>query len=40
MLTPAGPDHAQITATSGCRYFDAVYNTIFDEKAEPAQNER
>ena len=38
MLTPAGPDHAQIAAASGILdYFDAVYEHHFDEKAEPAQ---
>jgi len=38
MLTPAGPDHAQIAAASGILdYFDAVYAHHFNEKAEPAQ---
>lgn len=38
MLTPAGPDHAQIAAASGILdYFDAVYEHHFNEKAEPAQ---
>lgn len=38
MLTPAGPDHAQIAASSGIiDYFDAVYDHHFDEKAAPAQ---
>ena len=41
MLTPAGPDHAQIAAASGILdYFDAVYKHHFDEKAEPAQKNR
>jgi len=38
MLTPAGPDHAQIAAASGIvDYLDAVYEHHFDEKATPAQ---
>ena len=38
MLTPAGPDHAQIAAASGILdYFDAVYKHHFDAKAAPAQ---
>ena len=38
MLTPAGPDHAQIAAASGIlEYFDAVYEHHFDTKAAPAQ---
>jgi selenocysteine lyase/cysteine desulfurase len=38
MLTPAGPDHAQIAAASGILdYFDAVYEHHFDTKAEPAE---
>jgi selenocysteine lyase/cysteine desulfurase len=38
MLTPAGPDHAQIAAASGILdYFDAVYEHHFDTEAEPAQ---
>lgn len=41
MLTPAGPDHAQIAAASGILdYFDAVYEHHFDEKAEPVQKNR
>jgi selenocysteine lyase/cysteine desulfurase len=37
MLTPAGPDHAQIAAASGILdYFDAVYQHHFDE-ATPAE---
>ncbi len=38
MLTPAGPDHAQIASASGILdYFDAVYEHHFDREAEPAQ---
>ena len=38
ILTPAGPDHAQIAAASGILdYFDAVYEHHFDTEAEPAQ---
>jgi selenocysteine lyase/cysteine desulfurase len=38
MLTPAGPDHAQIASASGVLdYFDAVYNHHFDKKVEPSQ---
>jgi selenocysteine lyase/cysteine desulfurase len=38
MLTPAGPDHAQIAAASGILdYFDAVYEHHFDTEAEPTQ---
>lgn len=34
MLTPAGPDHAQIAAASGILdYFDAVYEHHFDSEA-------
>ena len=41
MLTPAGPDHAQIAAASGILdYFDAVYEHHFDEKAPPAKRNR
>lgn len=41
MLTPAGPDHAQIAAASGILdYFDAVYEHHFDEEADPAQRSR
>lgn len=36
MLTPAGPDHAQIAAASGIiDYFDAVYEHHFDQDASP-----
>lgn len=35
MLTPAGPDHAQIAASSGIiDYFDAVYEHHFDKIAQ------
>ncbi|MEL4456385.1 aminotransferase class V-fold PLP-dependent enzyme [Lutimonas vermicola] len=38
MLTPAGPDHAQIAAASGILdYFDAVYQHHFNEEATPAK---
>lgn len=38
MLTPAGPDHAQIGATSGILdYFDAVYRHHFTVEASPAE---
>ena len=38
ILTPAGPDHAQIAAASGILdYFDAVYEHHFDTEAKPAQ---
>ena len=38
MLTPAGPDHAQIAAASGILdYFDAVYAHHCEEEALPAQ---
>jgi len=41
MLTPAGPDHAQIAAASGIiDYFDAVYTHHFSEDAEPIQRNR
>jgi selenocysteine lyase/cysteine desulfurase len=41
MLTPAGPDHAQIASASGILdYFDAVYEHHFDREAEPAQRNR
>ncbi len=36
MITPAGPDHAQIGAASGIiEYFDAVYDYHFKEKVPP-----
>ena len=41
MLTPAGPDHAQIAAASGILdYFDAVYQHHFTENATPAQKNK
>lgn len=41
MLTPAGPDHAQIAAASGILdYFDAVYKHHFNEEAKPAQRNK
>jgi len=41
MLTPAGPDHAQIAAASGILdYFDAVYEHHFKEDAAPAERNR
>ena len=37
MLTPAGPDHAQIASASGILdYFDAVYGHHFDAKVSPS----
>ena len=41
MLTPAGPDHAQIAAASGViDYFDEVYNHHFRKTAPPADRSR
>jgi len=41
MLTPAGPDHAQIASASGIiDYFDAVYEHHFEEEAEPAERNK
>ena len=38
MLTPAGPDHAQIASASGVLdYFDAVYEHHFDSDTETAK---
>jgi len=38
MLTPAGPDHAQIAAASGIiDYFDKIYSHHFEEEVSPAQ---
>ncbi len=38
MLTPAGPDHAQIGAACGILdYFDAVYEHHFDQEANASQ---
>jgi len=41
MLTPAGPDHAQIGAASGVLdYFDTVYEHHFNEEANPTQRNK
>jgi len=41
MLTPAGPDHAQIGAASGIiDYFDALYNHHFNKEANPVQRSK
>ena len=41
MLTPAGPDHAQIASASGIiDYFDAVYEHHFNDDAEAAEKSR
>ncbi len=41
MLTPAGPDHAQIASASGILdYFDAVYTHHFTKEATPAQRNK
>ena len=41
MLTPAGPDHAQIAAASGILdYFDAIYEHHFDVEATPAEKNK
>jgi len=41
MLTPSGPDHAQIAAANGILdYFDAIYDHHFDTKVEPAERSR
>ena len=41
MITPAGPDHAQIASVSGILdYFDSVYEHHFDAPAEPAERSR
>ena len=38
MLTPAGPDHAQIAAASGILdYFDVVYKHHFNTEVEPSK---
>ncbi|MGI9547937.1 MAG: aminotransferase class V-fold PLP-dependent enzyme, partial [Flavobacteriaceae bacterium] len=38
MITPAGPDHAQIGSVCGILdYFDAVYNHHFNEEGTPAE---
>jgi selenocysteine lyase/cysteine desulfurase len=41
MLTPAGPDHAQIASASGViDYFDALYEHHFDKDATPAERNK
>ena len=41
MLTPAGPDHAQIAAVAGVAdYLDALYAHHFDEPADSAEKGR
>ncbi|MBN2614766.1 MAG: aminotransferase class V-fold PLP-dependent enzyme [Bacteroidales bacterium] len=41
MLTPAGPDHAQIAAVSGILdYFDALYDHHFDTEASPHERNK
>lgn len=41
MITPAGPDHAQIATINGILdYFDVVYKYHFKEEAGPAQRNR
>ncbi len=41
MITPAGPDHAQIASVSGILdYFDAVYEHHFDDKPSQAEKNR
>jgi selenocysteine lyase/cysteine desulfurase len=41
MITPAGPDHAQIAAASGILdYFDAIYEHHFDSPESPAERNR
>ncbi|TFG75322.1 MAG: aminotransferase class V-fold PLP-dependent enzyme [Flavobacteriales bacterium] len=41
MITPAGPDHAQIGAVSGILdYFDAVYAHHFEGQAPPSERNR
>ena len=41
MLTPAGPDHAQIAAASGILdYFDTVYQHHFDKEAKPSERNK
>lgn len=38
MLTPAGPDHAQIASANGIlEYFDIIYKHHFDKEARPSQ---
>ncbi len=41
ILSPAGPDHAQIASSSGILdYFDLVYKHHFNEEVEPAQRNK
>jgi selenocysteine lyase/cysteine desulfurase len=41
MLTPAGPDHAQIASASGIiDYFDAVYSHHFNDEVAPSERNR
>jgi len=41
MLTPAGPDHAQIAAVAGiAEYLDAIYAHHFDEEVDAAERGR
>ena len=41
MITPAGPDHAQIAAASGIlEYFDGVYEHHYEEQGRPAERNR
>ena len=41
MLTPAGPDHAQIASASGILdYFDEVYQHHFQEEASPVEKNK
>jgi len=41
MITPAGPDHAQIASVNGILdYFDAVYHHHFEDQAGPAVRNR
>ncbi len=41
LLTPAGPDHAQIACSAGmAEYFDAIYEHHFDEDADSAERNR
>ncbi len=41
MLTPAGPDHAQIGSAHGILdYFDTVYEHHFDKEADPTQRNK
>ncbi|NNL02345.1 MAG: aminotransferase class V-fold PLP-dependent enzyme [Eudoraea sp.] len=41
MITPAGPDHAQIGSASGILdYFDAVYGHHYNDEANPTQKNK